>query len=192
MTKGCDRYKTLKRRSLKIHDKIYTLGVVHPASMHNLMLRYWLASAGIDPDKDVNIVIIPPAQMVSNLLSGNIDGYCVGEPWNSRAVSEGHGYVIATDLEIWSGHPEKMLTVYGKIGIANIPKLTLALVKARIRSLYLLRRPSQPGRNCQTAELSLITLALTWSISVLVWSVLSITARVKPRTDITAIPPVLC
>ena len=52
-----------------------------------LMLRYWLASGGIDPDEDINLIRIPPPQMVANLKAGNIDGYCVGEPWNSRAIS---------------------------------------------------------------------------------------------------------
>jgi len=117
----------------KDSDKIHTLGVVHPASMHNLMLRYWLASAGIDPDKDVNLVVIPPAQMVSNLLSGNIDGFCAGAPWSSRAVSEGHGFVIATDLEIWPGHPEKMLSVREDWD-QQYPKTHLALVKALLEA----------------------------------------------------------
>ncbi len=114
-------------------DKIHTIGIVHPASMHNLMLRYWLASAGIDPDKDVNLAIIPPAQMVSNLLSGNIDGFCAGEPWNTRAVQEGHGFVIATDLEIWAGHPEKVLGV--RNGWADEhPQTHIALVKALLEA----------------------------------------------------------
>jgi nitrate/nitrite transport system ATP-binding protein len=90
-------------------DKVPTFAVVHPSSMHNLMLRYWLASAGIDPDQDVNTIVVPPAQMVANLMSGLIDGFCAGEPWNSRAVQDGYGYVIATDLDIFPGHPEKML-----------------------------------------------------------------------------------
>ncbi len=114
-------------------DKIYTLGVVHPASMQNLMTRYWLASAGIDPDKDVNLVILPPPQMVSNLLSGNIDGFCAGEPWNSRAVSEGHGFVIATDLEIWPGHPEKMLSVREDWD-SQYPQTHVALVTALLEA----------------------------------------------------------
>jgi nitrate/nitrite transport system ATP-binding protein len=59
-------------------DKIATFGMVHPASMHNLLLRYWLASGGIDPDSDVNLAVIPPPQMVSLLKAGKIDGYCVG------------------------------------------------------------------------------------------------------------------
>jgi nitrate/nitrite transport system ATP-binding protein len=110
-------------------DRSRTLGIVHPTSMHNLMLRYWLASGGIDPDQDVNLAVIPPAQMVSNLLANNIDGYCVGEPWNSRAVNEGLGVVMATDLDIWAGHPEKVLGVR-EDWVNQYPQTHLALVKA--------------------------------------------------------------
>ena len=114
-------------------DKIHCLGIVHPASMQNLLLRYWLASGGIDPDQDVNLVRIPPAQMVANLKAGNIDGYCVGEPWNSRSVREGLGYVIATDLDIWDGHPEKVLGVW-EDWVKQYPRTHLALVKALLQA----------------------------------------------------------
>ncbi|MBD2742516.1 nitrate ABC transporter ATP-binding protein [Coleofasciculus sp. FACHB-1120] len=114
-------------------DKIHTLGVVHPASMHNMMLRYWLASGGIDPDRDVSLTVIPPAQMVANLKSGSIDGYCVGEPWNSRAVHEKLGFVIATDMELWAGHPEKVLGC--KEEWANkYPQTHIALIKALLEA----------------------------------------------------------
>jgi nitrate/nitrite transport system ATP-binding protein len=114
-------------------DKVYTLGIVHRASMHNLMLRYWLAAGGIDPDLEVRLVVIPPAQMVANLMAGNIDGYCVGEPWNSRAIQEGLGFAIATDLDIWPGHPEKVLGV--REDWANqYPQTHIALVKALIEA----------------------------------------------------------
>ncbi|HEY9771251.1 MAG TPA: nitrate ABC transporter ATP-binding protein [Coleofasciculaceae cyanobacterium] len=110
-------------------DSVHTLGMVHPSSMHNLMLRYWLASGGIDPDLDVKLTVIPPPQMVANLKAGNIDGYCVGEPWNSRAVYENLGFVIATDLDIWQSHLEKVLGV--KEEWANkYPEAHVALVKA--------------------------------------------------------------
>ncbi|HEY9700769.1 MAG TPA: nitrate ABC transporter ATP-binding protein [Trichocoleus sp.] len=114
-------------------DKVHTLAAVHPASMHNLMLRHWLASGGIDPDKDVNIVMIPPTQMVTALKTGTIDGYCAGEPWNSRAVQEGLGFVIATDLDIWSGHLEKVLGVREEWA-NQYPKTHLALVKALLEA----------------------------------------------------------
>ena len=107
--------------------------MVHPASMHNLLLRYWLASGGIDPDKDVNLTVIPPPQMVSNLKAGNIDGYCSGEPWNSRAVYEDLGFVMATDLEIWAGHPEKVLGVTEEWA-NKYPQTHVALVKALLEA----------------------------------------------------------
>ncbi|MEM1427276.1 MAG: nitrate ABC transporter ATP-binding protein, partial [Cyanobacteria bacterium P01_H01_bin.130] len=72
-------------------DKVHTFAMVHPASMHNLVLRYWLASGEIDPDWDLSVAIVPPPQMVANLKAGNIDAYCVGEPWNSLAVAQGLG-----------------------------------------------------------------------------------------------------
>jgi nitrate/nitrite transport system ATP-binding protein len=110
-------------------DQVHTLGIVHPASMHNLMLRYWLASGGIDPDIDVSLTVIPPPQMVANLKAGHIDGYCAGEPWNSRAIQEGLGYAIATDLDIWPGHPEKVLGVR-EDWAAQHPETHIALLKA--------------------------------------------------------------
>ncbi|MDV2998687.1 MAG: Bicarbonate transport ATP-binding protein CmpC [Chroococcopsis gigantea SAG 12.99] len=114
-------------------DQIATFGVVHPSSMHNLMLRYWLASGSIDPDRDVSLTIVPPPQMVSHLKAGNIQGYCVGEPWNTRSVQEGLGYVVATDLDIWPGHPEKVLGVR-QDWAAQYPRTYIALVKALLRA----------------------------------------------------------
>jgi nitrate/nitrite transport system ATP-binding protein len=87
------------------------LGIVHSCSMHNLMLRYWLASGGINPDTDLNLITISPQEMVARLKLGEIDGFCVGEPWNTQAIHEGIGFVIATDLDIWAGNPEKVLAV---------------------------------------------------------------------------------
>jgi nitrate/nitrite transport system ATP-binding protein len=125
-------------QELKAHlqttpDRILTFGVVYTASMENLLLRYWLASAGIDPDQDVTLINISPEEMVENLRSGAIDGFCVGDPWNSQAVAEGLGYVIATDLDIWAGHPEKVLGAREDWVAAN-PKTHIALVKALLEA----------------------------------------------------------
>jgi nitrate/nitrite transport system ATP-binding protein len=114
-------------------DQVHTFGMVHPASMHNLLLRYWLASGGIDPDQDVNLTMIPPPLMVSNLEQGNIDGYCVGAPWNSMAVNENLGFVAATDLDIWPGHPEKVLGVR-EDWAQKYPKTHIAMVKALLHA----------------------------------------------------------
>ncbi|PSB26324.1 nitrate ABC transporter ATP-binding protein [Stenomitos frigidus] len=130
---GVHTLNDLKRMLLETPDKRHTFGMVHPASMHNLLLRYWLAAGAIDPDHDVSLNTIPPAQMVSNLQSGNIDGYCVGEPWNLRAAVEGIGYTIATDLEIWSGHPGKVLGVREDWALAY-PNTHIALVKALLEA----------------------------------------------------------
>jgi len=123
----------LKTALGKTPDTIHSFGMVHPSSMHNLLLRYWLASGEIDPDNDVNLVVIPPSQMVHNLKAGNIDGYCVGEPWNSHAVQENLGFVIATDLDIWAGHPEKVLGMR-EDWVAQYPENHIALVRALLRA----------------------------------------------------------
>ncbi|MBW4667623.1 MAG: nitrate ABC transporter ATP-binding protein [Cyanomargarita calcarea GSE-NOS-MK-12-04C] len=114
-------------------EKTHSLGVVHPASMQNLLMRYWLAAGGIDPDQDVSLPVIPPPQMMSALKSGTIDGYCVGGPWNTRAVKDEIGFVAATGLEIWAGHPEKVLGV-SEEWAQKYPKTHLALVKALLKA----------------------------------------------------------
>lgn len=89
----------------------FTFGVVFPFSSHNFLMRLWLRSNHIDPDRDVRIVVVPPPQMFPNLKCGNLDGYCVGEPWNSVAVMNRAGFVVATSSELASRHPEKVLMV---------------------------------------------------------------------------------
>jgi bicarbonate transport system ATP-binding protein len=114
-------------------DRTHRMGVVHPSSMHNLLLRYWLAAGGIDPDLDVELKTIPPAQMVVDLKAGSIDGFCVGEPWNFRAAMENIGFTVATDLEIWQGHPGKVLGVREDWANAY-PNTHIALVKALLEA----------------------------------------------------------
>jgi bicarbonate transport system ATP-binding protein len=118
---------------LRTPNKRHNFGMVHPSSMHNLLLRYWLAAGGIDPDKDVNLMTIPPAQMMVDLKAGSIDGYCVGEPWNYRAAKEGVGFTIASDLGIWNGHPGKVLGVREDWANAY-PNTHIALVKALLEA----------------------------------------------------------
>ncbi|MBK1989567.1 ABC transporter substrate-binding protein [Sphaerospermopsis aphanizomenoides BCCUSP55] len=110
-------------------DKTHTLGVVHPASMQNLLLRYWLAAGGIQPDVDVSLMVIPPKEMVTSLQDRKIDGYCVGEPWNSHAVDQNLGFIIAITSELWHGHPDKILGVREDWAQEN-PQTHLAVVKA--------------------------------------------------------------
>ncbi len=140
-SQGIHTLNDLKQMLLETPDKQHTFGMVHPASMHNLLLLYWLAAAGIEPGKDVKVTTIPPAQMISNLQAGNIDGFCVGEPWNIRAAVEGIGYTIATDLEIFPGHPGKVLGVREDWAI-QYPNTHIALVKALLEACQYCMDPS--------------------------------------------------
>ncbi len=128
--KGIRTLQNLKAaiRTTIIERKL-TIGIVHECSMHNLMLRYWLASAGIDPDTDLDLIVIPPQEMVDRLRSGEIDGFCVGEPWNTVAIQEGIGFVIATDLDIWAGNPEKVLG-FTETWVQQHPNTHSAIVRA--------------------------------------------------------------
>ncbi len=110
-------------------DTQHRMGMVHPSSMHNLLLRYWLASGGIDPDLDLALQTIPPAQMVVDLKADTIDGFCVGEPWNLRAAMDESGFTIATDREIYDGHPGKVLGLREDWASAY-PNTHVALTKA--------------------------------------------------------------
>ncbi len=93
-------------------SSVMTLGIVSKHSSHAHLLRAWLQQGGIDPDKDVRIVVLPPQQMVVSLAAGHLDGFCAGEPWNTRAVSEGCGWVVTTSSELAPMHPEKVLLVH--------------------------------------------------------------------------------
>jgi ABC-type nitrate/sulfonate/bicarbonate transport system substrate-binding protein len=88
-----------------------TFAVVFPYSMHNYLLRYWLAQAGIDPDHDVRLIVIPPPRMVERMRAGEIDGFCVGAPWNAVGEAEGVGRIVITASQFWSGGPDKVLGV---------------------------------------------------------------------------------
>ncbi|WP_373524799.1 nitrate ABC transporter ATP-binding protein [Nostoc sp.] len=138
--RGVQTLSDFKRYLLHTRDQRHTMGVVHPASMHNLLLRYWLAAGGIDPDEDVDMKTIPPAQMVADLQAGSIDGYCVGEPWNYRAAVEGVGFTIATDLEVWLGHPGKVLGVREKWA-ETYPNSHIALTKALLEACQYCANP---------------------------------------------------
>ena len=88
-----------------------TFGVVSPVASHHFLLRGWLRSGGIDPEREVQIVVVPPPQMPGALRAGHLDGCCVGEPWNSIAVQSRAGWCAAASAELAPGHPEKVLVV---------------------------------------------------------------------------------
>ncbi|HEY1083616.1 MAG TPA: CmpA/NrtA family ABC transporter substrate-binding protein, partial [Prosthecobacter sp.] len=100
---------SLKKLIRSTTSRRLTFGMVSRYAAHHFLLRRWLISGGIDPNKDVRIVALPPTQMAANLAAGLIDGYCVGEPWNSVAVEKGAGWIAATSEQLSPGHPEKVL-----------------------------------------------------------------------------------
>jgi nitrate/nitrite transport system substrate-binding protein len=87
----------------------YTFAQTFPTGTHAMWLYYWLASVGINPFKDAKVITVPPPQMVANMRVGNMDGYCVGEPWGHRAIADGIGITATTTQDIWADHPEKVL-----------------------------------------------------------------------------------
>lgn len=107
--------------------------VVHPHSGHNYELRYWLAACGLDPDRDIEIVILPPPLMADALGSGTLDGYCAGEPWNTAAVMLGHGSIATVKAAIWRSSPEKVLGANARWAEAN-PDALVALLRALYRA----------------------------------------------------------
>jgi len=113
----------------KIEGKtILRFGMVFPFSCHNYHLRYWMSSCGIEPDIDVHLEVIPPPFMDQYLEEGRIDGFCVGEPWNSLAVEQDVGVIIATTKQVWAYSPEKMLGLR-KQWVDTYPEALNALMK---------------------------------------------------------------
>lgn len=96
---------------------------------HDLWIRYWLAAGGINPDRDVDMIVIPPAQMVANMRTGTQDAFCVGEPWNGQLVTQRLGYTATTTSEIWMNHPEKALGMRAS-WVDRYPRAAQAIVAA--------------------------------------------------------------
>ena len=106
-----------------------TFAMTFPPGTHAMWMRYWLAAGGINPDKDVALITIPPAQMVANMKVGKMDGFCVGEPWNARAVNDAIGFTGITTQELWKNHPEKVCAFTEEFAQKN-PKTVKAVLKA--------------------------------------------------------------
>ncbi|TAK50149.1 MAG: nitrate ABC transporter substrate-binding protein [Xanthobacteraceae bacterium] len=113
----------------KADGKDVKVAMTFPGGTHDLWLRYWLAAGGIDPDRDVSTIVVPPPQMVANMKVGNMDAFCVGEPWNEQLVNQDIGFTAATTGEIWFKHPEKILGMRADWVDAN-PKATQAILMA--------------------------------------------------------------
>ncbi len=116
-------------RAAKAAGRPMRFAMTFPPGTHAMWLRYFLGAGGIDPDKDVALITVPPAQMVANMKVGAMDGYCVGEPWNARAIADGIGYTAITTQEIWKDHPEKACAFTEEFAEKN-PKTVKAVLRA--------------------------------------------------------------
>jgi len=122
-------------------EKRLRLAVVHGYSTHDLLLRYWLAAHGVDPDRDVDITVLPPAEVVGSLAADAIDGFCAGAPWGQVAEHAGLGFVAVQSREIWRDHPEKCLALRADFA-ARDPAGMMGLLRALIAA----------GAACAAAE----------------------------------------
>ncbi|WP_416760555.1 CmpA/NrtA family ABC transporter substrate-binding protein [Roseateles sp. So40a] len=107
----------------------YTFAQTFPTGTHAMWIYYWLAAAGVNPMKDAKVITVPPPQMVANMRVGNMDGFCVGEPWNHRAIIDGIGITAATTQDIWQDHPEKVLGTTGDF-VKKYPNTARAVIMA--------------------------------------------------------------
>lgn len=124
--------ESLKKQQGKNYKPL-TFGMVGPFSTHNYEIRYWMASSGMDPDRDTTIKPFPPPTMPQNLIAGNIQGYCVGEPWNERIVMAKKGSALVTNYDIWNNNPEKVLQARADF-VKKYPETTKAVMKSIIQA----------------------------------------------------------
>ena len=117
----------------KASGKEVKVAMTFPGGTHDCWIRYWLAAGGIDPDRDVSTIVVPPPQMVANMKVGNMDAFCVGEPWNEQLVNQDIGFTALTTGELWFKHPEKILGMRADWVDAN-PKAALAIMMATMEA----------------------------------------------------------
>ncbi len=116
-------------RKAKAAGKDIKCAMTFPGGTHDMWIRYWLAANGIDPEKDVSTITVPPPQMVANMKVNTMEAFCVGEPWPSQLVHQDIGYTALTTGELWKDHPEKSLSVRADWAEKN-PKATKAMLMA--------------------------------------------------------------
>ncbi|HEY9865355.1 MAG TPA: CmpA/NrtA family ABC transporter substrate-binding protein, partial [Candidatus Obscuribacterales bacterium] len=119
-----------------------------PGGTHDLWLRYWLAAGGTIPDTDISIVPVPPPQMVANMKVGNMEGFCVGEPWNAQLVNQKAGYTALITGELWKDHPEKAFSMRADWVDKN-PKAAKALTMAVLEAQQWCDKPENIEEMCQ-------------------------------------------
>jgi nitrate/nitrite transport system substrate-binding protein len=126
--KGATTGESLKKL-IESDKREYTFANTFPTGTHAMWLNYWLANNGIDPIQDVKTITVPPPQMVANMRVGNMDGYCVGEPWGNRAIADKIGFTATTTQDIWKDHPEKVLGCTAEF-VQKYPNTARAMIMA--------------------------------------------------------------
>ena len=106
-----------------------TFAMTFPPGTHAMWMRYYLGAGGINPDKDISLITVPPAQMVANMKIGKMDGFCVGEPWGARAIADKIGFTSVSTQDIWKDHPEKVCAFLAEFADKN-PNTVRAVLKA--------------------------------------------------------------
>lgn len=124
----------------KKSGKPISAAMTFPGGTHDLWIRYWLAAGGIDPTKDISTIVVPPAQMVANMKVGNMDTFCVCEPWNEQLVNQKIGYTALTTGELWKNHPEKSFALRADYVDSN-PKAAMALLRAVMEAQMFCEKP---------------------------------------------------
>ncbi len=115
--------------SAKALGEPLSFAMTFPPGTHAMWMRYFLGAGGIHPDRDVNLITIPPPQMVANMRIGKMDGFCVGEPWNARAIGDRIGFTSVTTQDLWKDHPEKVCA-FTEDFAARHPRTVKAVLKA--------------------------------------------------------------
>ena len=125
-----------------------SFAMTFPPGTHAMWLRYFLGAGGIHPDRDVSLLTVPPPQMVANMKIGKMDGFCVGEPWNARAVADGIGFTAITTQKIWPDHPEKVCAFTAEFADKN-PRTVKAILKGLHEASIWLDNPSNRAEQCE-------------------------------------------
>jgi len=133
----------------KASGRKITMAMTFPGGTHDLWIRYWLAAQGINPDVDVELITIPPPQMVANMRAKTMEAFCVGEPWNDQLVAQGLGYTAVSTGQLWMDHPEKAFAMRGD-WVAAHPNAAIALTAAIIEAQ---RWCDNPANNAKLAEI---------------------------------------
>jgi nitrate/nitrite transport system substrate-binding protein len=156
----------------KASGKSIKAAMTFPGGTHDLWIRYWLAAGGIDPDKDIETIVVPPPQMVANMKVGTMDCFCVCEPWNLQLIHQNIGYTAITTGELWNNHPEKSLGMRAAF-VDKYPNAAKAILMATMEAQQWCDKPENH------AEVAAICAKRQWINA----PVEDITDRVKGKFD---------